>query len=72
MQWRISIERLELTAEHDIDIEVLLERWSSQTSTLIVRRFNRRICYQVRYCAMASTARVSVLLGCRSSSRIVK
>jgi hypothetical protein len=28
--------------------------------------------YTVLYCAIAMTARVSVLLGCRSSSRIVK
>jgi Aminoacyl-tRNA editing domain len=32
----------------------------------------RAIPYEVWYCAIASTARVSVLLGCRSSSRIVK
>jgi hypothetical protein len=32
----------------------------------------RRIPYAVWYCAIAITARVSVLLGCRSSSRIVK
>jgi hypothetical protein len=31
-----------------------------------------RITYAVWYCAIASTARVRVLLGCRSSSRIVK
>jgi len=28
--------------------------------------------YAVWYCAIAITARVSVLLGCRSSSKIVK
>jgi hypothetical protein len=28
--------------------------------------------YAIWYCAIAITARVSVLLGCRSSSRIVK
>jgi hypothetical protein len=32
----------------------------------------RRIPYAVWYCAIAITARVSVLLGCRNSSRIVK
>src|SRR6516165_8207382 len=32
----------------------------------------RRIPYTVWYSAIAITARVSVLLGCRSSSRIVK
>ena len=32
----------------------------------------RQIRYAVWYCAIAITARVSVLLGCRSSSRIVK
>src|SRR5262245_3203246 len=32
----------------------------------------REALYASRYCAIATTARVSVLLGCRSSSRIVK
>ena len=36
------------------------------------RMRTRQIRYAVWYCAIAITARVSVLLGCRSSSRIVK
>jgi hypothetical protein len=42
----------------------------SQLSTS--RSSPRRIPYTVWYSAIAITARVSVLFGCRSSSRIVK
>ena len=40
--------------------------------TVVRSQEYRAILYEVWYCAIASTARVSVLLGCRSSSRIVK
>ena len=45
---------------------------SGDNRTSIRSQEYRAIPYEVWYCAIASTARVSVLLGCRSSSRIVK
>jgi hypothetical protein len=56
--------------QHDRDVRFVPKADISQLPT--GRSSPPRIPYTVWYSAIAITARVSVLLGCRSSSRIVK